>query len=90
MPSILADPTNFLHSSLGTLFTLIGPITGPLFALYFAMAQLLMWFVGVTVVVCMAWKHAFGRGPLERLRPVLSMRAAGPEPEASHADKGTA
>ena len=43
-------------------------------------AATLVWFVGVTVVVCVAWKQAFGRGPLERLLHSLSMRIAGPEP----------
>jgi uncharacterized membrane protein YeiB len=48
----------------------------------------LAWFVGVTVTVCVAWKYAFGRGPLERLLHSLSMRVAGPEPAVAALAEG--
>ncbi|MGN8246048.1 heparan-alpha-glucosaminide N-acetyltransferase domain-containing protein [Cellulomonas soli] len=39
------------------------------------------WFVGVIVLGCWAWRHWFGRGPLERLLHAASTRAADVAPD---------
>ncbi|WP_448631610.1 heparan-alpha-glucosaminide N-acetyltransferase domain-containing protein [Cellulomonas soli] len=39
------------------------------------------WFVGVIVLGCWAWRHWFGRGPLERLLHAVSTRAADVAPD---------
>lgn len=47
----------------------------------------LVWFWGVAVVVCVAWKYTLGRGPLERLLHWASVRVAGSDtPTTSSAE----
>jgi len=57
-------------------------------AVYSPTVSALLWFVGVTVAACVAWRYAVGRGPLERLLHDASMRVAGPEPERVEAGSG--
>ncbi len=52
-------------------------------------ATTLLWFWGVAIVGCVAWRYTLGRGPLERLLHWASMRVAGPEPVTVRTDSGT-